>query len=373
MIHETDSRSACRTIMFAFLGSRGALCRFALDLARVTSQREGMKSAYLISTANELFGQYGFLGDNLLPVDTFGSKFGALTNWHNMVALRQRVSGWLRAERADAFVTLLSHVWSPLLAPVVRRAGVPHTVIVHDAVAHPGDHNSLIVKWLLQEARAADRVVTLSDFVAGQLVRHGVAERKVSVLFHPDFDYGPSPAQPSGAGGPLRVLFLGRILPYKGLGLLVDAVEALTGQGLPVKLGVFGAGRIDVMDRLGALGAEVENRWLDDGEFGPLLARYDLVALSHTEASQSGIVAAALGAGVPVLVTPVGGLVEQVVPDLTGIVADAVSADALAAAIRRFAENPDLVRQLRAGIASTREQRSMGRFFERLSAVALGN
>ena len=73
--------------------------------------------------------------------------------------------------------------------------------------------------------------------------------------------------------------------------------------------------------RLEAIGAEVVNCWLDASEIGPVLARYHAVVLSHTDASQSGVAAAAIGAGVPVVAMPVGGLIEQVVDGVTGLVA----------------------------------------------------
>ena len=43
---------------------------------------------------------------------------------------------------------------------------------------------------------------------------------------------------------PLRVLFLGRIMAYKGLPLLIEAVEKLRTEGMPVSLGVAGEGDI---------------------------------------------------------------------------------------------------------------------------------
>ena len=61
-------------------------------------------------------------------------------------------------------------------------------------------------------------------------------------------------------------MFIGRILPYKGLGLLVDAVESLRRDRLPLELGIFGRGKIEpsLLRRLSKLGAEVVNRWLYD-------------------------------------------------------------------------------------------------------------
>lgn len=89
-----------------------------------------------------------------------------------------------------------------------------------------------------------------------------------------------------------------------------------TSNSIPVANGRYGAGNIgDERSRLAALRADVINRWVSDHEVGPLFARYDAVALSHIEASQSGVAATAFGNRMPVVAVPAGGLVEQVVDD----------------------------------------------------------
>ena len=64
----------------------------------------------------------------------------------------------------------MSHVWTPLLANSIRRAGVRYVVIVHDAADHPGDATAMVNFWLLRDALKADGVVTLSAYVKSRLV-----------------------------------------------------------------------------------------------------------------------------------------------------------------------------------------------------------
>jgi glycosyltransferase involved in cell wall biosynthesis len=85
------------------------------------------------------------------------------------------------------------------------------------------------------------------------------------------------------------------------------------------------------------LGAVVINRWLTDGELGQLLVSHDAVVLTHTEASQSGIISAALGAGLPVVTTPAGGLAEQVQSRGGGLVSERIDAQAVADCVRKLA------------------------------------
>lgn len=245
-------------------------------------------------------------------------------------------------------------------------------MIVHDAKGHPGDSNGMIRRWLLREANAVDHIITLSHAVANQLIDRGVPGENVSVLFHPDLNYGGI-AQPCESNtGPLRLLFFGRILPYKGLELLLNAVEKLRRDGVAVSLDAYGDGKIRraTRARLVSLGGKVENRWLEHRELKKVLSRYDLVVAPYIEASQSGVVAAAFGAGLPVVATPVGGLVEQVADNMTGIIADSVSAAAVAAAIRKVADDRGLLGRLHRGVIAQREKRSIELFFDKICEIA---
>jgi glycosyltransferase involved in cell wall biosynthesis len=364
-----------RHVMFSYWGTRGALPKLTLDLAHVyrCASRE-IHCTFSLSPFNELFGEYGFLVDDLLAVPMFKNKWRAFVDLPAIVHAQSRVKERLRRDNIQAFVSLMPHIWSPLLAAAIRRAGARHTVVVHDADPHPGDISALVNSWLIHEAHLADHVITLSKFVAQRLtIVHHIPQQKISVLFHPDLSYRPPHARPINLHEPLRILFFGRILPYRGLGLLVDAVEALCRKGVSLQLGVYGKGKIDplVDHRLSMLGAKVVNRWLSNDEIPRMFSCYDVLVAAHMEASQSGVIAAAFGAGVPVIATPVGGLVEQVIHGVTGIVAQSVESHAIAHSIRRVAENRALLAQFRKGISATREKRSMELFFQQLCKIAV--
>jgi glycosyltransferase involved in cell wall biosynthesis len=169
----------------------------------------------------------------------------------------------------------------------------------------------------------------------------------------------------------LAFLFIGRMLYYKGLPLFVEACEVLRQEGLSFGIGVVGHGDIEaVRERLVSCGAEIANRWIPHGEVAPLLARYDAVVIPSIAASQSGGVALAHGHGLPAIVTPVGGLVEQVKDGTTGLVAASVSAADVAAQMRRFLTDPDLRRRLADGVHAEQEARSMRRFVDEIERLA---
>ncbi len=73
----------------------------------------------------------------------------------------------------------------------------------------------------------------------------------------------------------------------------------------------------------------------------------------------------------PVLTVPVGGLAEQIKNGVTGVVTKERSAEAVASAIERIAEDRSLLKKLKNGVVRERQQRSMQKFLNALRQVAL--
>ena len=120
--------------------------------------------------------------------------------------------------------------------------------------------------------------------------------------------------------------------------------------------------------RLATINAVVINRWLDYAEVSALISQYDCMVLSNIEASQSGVVALAYGLGMPVIATPVGGLSEQIRDGELGLMAQSVSAPAIADAMQLFLQDAQLRARLLKGVAQAQTDFSMARFFQSITA-----
>ncbi len=359
-----------RRVLFLLLGRRGAMPRLALQVARAGADRSDLEMAFVLSRHNELIGDFAFLDRNVLPLDTIDAR-SPIRTIRNFTLASRLIASSIEAWRPDVVINLCPHVWTPLLFAGIRRMRVRCITVMHDATGHPGDLGACLAPWFRREARGADSIITLSRFVAGELARLAVAPTtRISPLFLPDLVYGATKTRPTWTGAtPLKLLFFGRLLKYRGLALLLDALDALERDGVRIELTVAGAGVSGAAaGRLSLRRAKVVNRWIDEAEVGPLLAGHDAVVASHLECSQSGIVAAAFGSGLPVIAVPVGGLVEQVRDGRTGVLARSANAPALATAIRGLAENPRLYGSIRAHLHATADQRSTARFLDALLA-----
>jgi glycosyltransferase involved in cell wall biosynthesis len=324
---------------------------------------------------NEDLLGFSTLGARLFPVDTFERDRGAITQAWRLPLVRRSLAARLRSERTDVVIDLMPHVWSPFVISAIKGVGARYVCVLHDAVGHPGDRSGVMTHVLRRAAYQADHVLALSEEVGNRLLASGrLSPNRLTVLFHPDLEFASVRTQrrPPAPGAPLRLLFLGRILAYKGLPLFLDTVDRLRAEGVSVAPGIFGEGpiAIETRRRISAMGVELINRRLSDAEIGDVLLRYDALVASHVEASQSGVVAAALGAGLPCVATPVGGLVEQIVDGETGVVAEETAASALSAAVRRLFFTQELYPAVCANIARRRHERSMHRFLHECLDVA---
>lgn len=269
---------------------------------------------------------------------------------------RRRLAEFLRAERPDVVV---AHApWTlAVVAPAVRAAGVPLVFWMHDAA--DGRH------WTERWARRhpPDLVIANSRWTAGGLPAlfgpRRAATIPTTVLPYPV--PAPSPADPAaraatraelGVIGPDDVVIVqvSRMEPWKGqrahllaLGLLrnvprwtcwlVGGAQRPSEAAYLAKLRAF-AVRLGVADRVRFLGQR------DDVE--RLLTAADVFCQPNTGPEPFGIVfVEALGAGLPVVATNAGGVVE-IVDDTCGRLVAPDDPESLANILRELVTDPVL-------------------------------
>ena len=245
-----------------------------------------------------------------------------------------------------------------------------------------------LLRWVLR--RVCHRVIVLSDFwVAFMQEKVGVEAERLAVLHNPV--QIPSEVAPSGRASkrmsndePVTVLLLAVLYPgderRKGIYEFLDAAVKLRDRGnWRFRLaGPFLAGPA-VRD---AYWKDVQEAGVDDvlELVGPVVgpAKYaeiaaaDMVVLPSYAEGLPIVMMEAMGLGVPVVVTPVGGIPDVVTHERNGLVIPAGDAGALARAIERLRDDSDLRNRLREGGLATFEAlfsiREVGR---RLNALYL--
>ena len=116
-------------------------------------------------------------------------------------------------------------------------------------------------------------------------------------------------ARPLPAPSESTVGFFGRLAPYKGLDIIALAMPLVWASRPDVRVRIAGAGDAEVS--LTDPRVELRRGYLPEAEITEFFAGVSLALLPYTQASQTGAGSQAVGHGVPVIVSRVGGL-----PDL---------------------------------------------------------
>jgi glycosyltransferase involved in cell wall biosynthesis len=211
-----------------------------------------------------------------------------------------RARRWVARHRPD--VVHAHENFDPRLFAATR--GLPSVLTVHDPVAHPGDVRRSALERVTRMAwrGTADRVV-----VHGEGLRVGIGRRPAGVLdvvphgiAMAEGPYDP-PATPA-------VLLFGRLEPYKGVDVLVEAMRIVWRERPDVHLLVYGRGPALELVPRDEPRIVIRDRYIREEELDESFAAATVVTLPYTQASQSGVGLEALARGVPVVVTSVGAL-----------------------------------------------------------------
>ncbi|ACQ79216.1 glycosyl transferase group 1 [Beutenbergia cavernae DSM 12333] len=350
-------------------GRTGGGPAFTLELVRAMRAGDPGVGAQYNADA-DVAGELSAAAPGSMAVRTYRDRLTFVTHsWRllvNGIATRRHV----RRHRVDRVVTAMESVYQSLVVPWVLPRGVTYVVVVHDAQEHPGDEHVLKRVGRRFELRRADVVVTLSQSVTDALVRdHGVDASRIRTLFHPAAAVSIAAGRPGPRATPV-VGFVGRLLPYKGLDTFVDAARLVRQAEPSARFGIWGDGPEGAAPR-GTDLVDWNVGWVAPERLLAVIDSLDVVVLPYAEASQSGIVGLAMARGVPCVVTPVGGLSEQVASGGCGIVAEDVGAEAVAAAVLDVLRDRGTYAALsHGGLAASRTTRSWSAFAAAIAAVS---
>ncbi len=220
----------------------------------------------------------------------------------------------------------------PAAVALAGRLGVPCVLTAHGTDVRwlrSGGIQERYRAEMLAACQAADSVIAVSGPMADDLRAAGVPADRILVIpmgvdatrFVPG-DRQAARRQLGIAQGARLIVFIGAAIPRKGFDVLAEAL----GQVDDVTCLAGGGGEL-ASERIVQLGA------LDAAAVATLLAASDLLCLpSRAEGTPVGIMEA-LAAGRPVVATRVGGIPDQIVPGVNGLLVDPEDPAALAAAL----------------------------------------
>jgi glycosyltransferase involved in cell wall biosynthesis len=256
--------------------------------------------------------------------------------------------------------------------PNVEIAGIIHNVLPHEKFPF----QKSLSRKLFNLTDYPIVLSTQSDNEYRELM-HGKRPEK---LFHPVYDE----EWPDEDRNSIRkrlgydekdilVLFFGLVRPYKGLDVLIDALNLINLENTRIKPIIVGEFYIDPQTILNKIKPshlplyEIINRYVPDDEAASFMLAADLMVLPYRSASQSGVLSNALNYSLPVVVSDLAGLTEQVEYGKTGFIVPPGDSVSLAKELYHIATNVDLP-QIRENVSHKKQSLSWERFTDELMA-----
>ena len=231
---------------------------------------------------------------------------------------------------------------------LAREAGLPVAIKVHGSdllTAHEHFGGSARQRRTVEALKGADAVITVSGHLRRRALAMGLDPSRVRVVYNgiDQERFSPAAREPARQrlglehADPL-ILFVGNLVPVKGLEVLMEALGSRERTGLRFRCVCVGSGPIkdELLRRVSALGIESRVSLIGPRPQDELPDWYraaDLVVLPSRSEGVPNVLLEAAACGTPCVATRVGGIPEVVHPSALVPPGDPV---ALADRIRTF-------------------------------------
>lgn len=333
-----------KKLSLIFLGTTGAGPVYSLEMAKAIAALGEYQMQIVISSGlSNLIDWTEHFSDTDVKIDIVNTY--RHNKWDFIISLLRfwrvkKIVSVIKDFNPDCLYVPFLLTWDFLIYPRLYK-NMRIIATLHDPHPHDVTRNPF-ARWIRYQNMKAYKYV--SDVIVLNTVDLPYVKEKycpnVHVIPHASFTYYVNKFS-SDRNLKNTIGFLGRIEPYKGLDLLVDAFYKLDKK---YKLLIAGEGKIDdnIYSKISSNNRiELINRYIDDTEFSDLLSKMDFVVLPYKRASQSGVIPLVFAHGKPVVVTNVGALKEQV-PEGTGVITKP-AVESIVSSISSLYENPNLI------------------------------
>jgi len=223
-------------------------------------------------------------------------------------------------------------------------------------------------------AANAVRVIVPSEYLKGIVKAWGIPTEKIDVVYNAmkEEELGTLPSMVASSARP-RVVSVGRLVPWKGMPGIVDAIARVSEQVPGVSLAIAGDGPDrDALERfmhvrLGASG--VVTGPLSHADTLALIKDADVFVLNSTYEGLSHLLIEAMALGKAIIATDVGGNPELIEDGKNGLLVPSGDRDALVEALTHLLKTPKHQQQLGRAAQESAMRFTIARMIEHTSAL----
>ena len=233
---------------------------------------------------------------------------------------------WIKSKKFDVVYFESLHVWNLAIMIAIGKNARKYQVI-HEVIPHEGDSQVRGVELMNKAVcRIADIIVLRNrKYITHMMKKYAISSSKVKCLEL--WRRFPPFTLPVFSG---RVLFFGRINPYKGIDNLIEIVRMCP----EIQFDIIGRVDPNTKDLVETLAKEknvnLVNGYVTNTEMEKAFINSDWVVVPYNTASQSGVIIDAYKFSRPVIAFNVGAIAEQVDEGRSGFLIEPGKNDAFA-------------------------------------------
>lgn len=334
-----------KRIALIYLGHRGGGPVFTLKLAESLSKIATVK----VFLSSEITNRDEW-NQKTLDVEFFSipHSFKKMMNLPQLLKCVKLLCDRIKEFTPQICLFTMIHPVNFLIQRSLKKSKFKIVSIIHDPKPHSGEKAWVRLIQKL-ELKYPDAFMALSTYSANIL--RNLVKKPVFQYDHPLMTLEESEETKlrqkviSSSQGKFTFLNFGRIEHYKGVNILTEAFYNLAEKQPNAFLIIAGQGDLnkDVLNKLKILENRGQaifiNRFLKDSEIRVLIDLSNVIVLPYLNATQSGIVSTVIHYGKPLIVTPVGALLEQTKYGTGALVVPAGDAMSLCRAMEFIIEN----------------------------------
>jgi len=263
----------------------------------------------------------------------------------------------IRKIKPDLVIRISFHIYWVLLSFLLRKYKTVYAF--HDVISHSNTKGGFIDDWCRNRIVRKNRNFILYSSSQYNYFVSKWHDKNVKNVGMSIKSFGISSKQPPLLSDGIKLLFFGRIERYKGLDLLINALESVAAKGISnIQLSVYGKGQFwdqceNIIKNRNLYNLNI--RFIENSELADIFSTHHFLALPYRDATQSGPLLIAANYGLPILAPKLEGFM-QLYPTNAGVYYEGVEIEEALCKISRMTENE--YAEIRSNVSKLKESLS---------------
>lgn len=289
------------------------------ELLKINKKKKRVNFYYSYSKNAEFSDLYEKLTVKKYPIETFENSIQAIIKTSSLFKIRKDFLRFLNEKKIHKIYCPMFHYWNPYFSSIFKKMDIEYVFSIHDRSLHPGENNFLQKKIYELEKKNVNKYVCYSEFIKNELIKKDKIKKKNLLLSSLEIN-SPIYKKKKKIKN-FKFVFFGRFLKYKGIEKLINIFSKNFYIKNNISLTLIGLkDKKFKLPKITTSNIDIISGWVKESQKNSILRKYDICILPYEEASQSGVIPVMFNNSIPVIVTPVGDLSNQVKNNINGLI-----------------------------------------------------